>query len=685
MKNKVVILLTAIAFLLTAALLFACKSARYIVFFDSNGGSKVNAVTTDGASVIDLPVPVKENYAFEGWFYDNGIFKKPFTSDSLVKNPIKRNLTVYAKWGKAPTKGLRYEYDEKDKAYTVIGLSGSSQELVIAHEYNGFPVTKIASNAFLDKTEIVSVTVPHSIVEIGEGAFKGCSSIKEMSLPFVGKNREIKSDKEAVFGHIFGRSETLSLMPYTFTQQYAFNSFSFYYVPLSLQYVEITDARALSHGAFTNLSNIIKITLNEGLEEIADFAFMGCRNLGSVYLPHTVKKVGADAFESCPRVKIFCQASSMPSGWAVTWNEDHAPVYWNIDIDDIIEKDDLQYLLTDENKLSLINCISVAEEVSAPSKVYGLEVVAVKQNAFLNNDKILSLTLPDTVKEMEMFAVKDCPKLTSLSLPFAGKSDNSSGNFGYIFGANNHLSNKSFVPQNIKKVEIRKAQLKSCAFMDCSYIEEIVLPSQMDAVADSAFINCSKLQAIELPKGLTKIGDNAFAGCVSLTELSLPSSVNEIGKYAFSGCEKLSSINIPQGITVIKEYAFNKCQSLPQINLPSSVVKIEKYAFAECAALSQADLPQNLAEIKGYAFYKCQSLSQVYIGNKVSYIGERAYAECANLTFVYIPNSVIAVGVQAFMECNKLTIYCQAPSKPSGFLEQWNGRRPVYYGYNINE
>ncbi|MGI6133722.1 MAG: leucine-rich repeat protein, partial [Christensenellales bacterium] len=73
------------------------------------------------------------------------------------------------------------------------------------------------------------------------------------------------------------------------------------------------------------------------------------------------------------------------------------------------------------------------------------------------------------------------------------------------------------------------------------------------------------------------------------------------------------------------------------------------------------------------------------IGNKVSYIGERAYAECANLTFVYIPNSVIVVGVQAFMKCYKLTIYCQALSKPSGFLEQWNGGRPVHYGYDINE
>ena len=57
------------------------------------------------------------------------------------------------------------------------------------------------------------------------------------------------------------------------------------------------------------------------------------------------------------------------------------PVYWNIDIDDIIEKDDLQYLLTDENKLSLINCISVAEEVSAPQSIW-FGVVAVKQNAF---------------------------------------------------------------------------------------------------------------------------------------------------------------------------------------------------------------------------------------------------------------------------------------------------------------
>ena len=59
-----------------------------------------------------------------------------------------------------------------------------------------------------------------------------------------------------------------------------------------------------------------------------------------------------------------------------------------------------------------------------------------------------------------------------------------------------------------------------------------------------AFLNCSGLTSLSLPSSLTSIEREAFAGCSGLTSLSFPSGITSIGGYAFSGCSGLTSIYV---------------------------------------------------------------------------------------------------------------------------------------------
>ncbi len=71
----------------------------YTITFDSNGGSHVANISADGKSKIKMPDdPILEGYEFDGWYFDNDTFKNEFVADSLVKKPITKNITVYAKW-----------------------------------------------------------------------------------------------------------------------------------------------------------------------------------------------------------------------------------------------------------------------------------------------------------------------------------------------------------------------------------------------------------------------------------------------------------------------------------------------------------------------------------------------------------------------------------------------------------
>lgn len=65
----------------------------YTVIFNSNGGTNIPSITTDGKSTIEIPEdPLKEGFSFGGWYIDtnfNIIWTHTF---------INSDITVYAKW-----------------------------------------------------------------------------------------------------------------------------------------------------------------------------------------------------------------------------------------------------------------------------------------------------------------------------------------------------------------------------------------------------------------------------------------------------------------------------------------------------------------------------------------------------------------------------------------------------------
>ncbi|MDE7295816.1 MAG: leucine-rich repeat domain-containing protein, partial [Clostridia bacterium] len=98
--------------------------------------------------------------------------------------------------------------------------------------------------------------------------------------------------------------------------------------------------------------------------------------------------------------------------------------------------------------------------------------------------------------------------------------------------------------------------------------------------------------------------------------------------------------------------------SLVEINLPSTLTLISDHAFMDCTSLAQIELPSGLKSI-----------------------GEFAFAFCPALKLIVIPRSVEIIGSLVFEEASNIVIYCEAPSKPSGWEEDWSGGRLVYWGY----
>lgn len=79
------------------------------------------------------------------------------------------------------------------------------------------------------------------------------------------------------------------------------------------------------------------------------------------------------------------------------------------------------------------------------------------------------------------------------------------------------------------------------------------------SIREYAFLNCSGLKYVIIPSSVTSIESHAFNGCSGLTSVIIGNSVTSIGSCAFLGCKGLTSITIPNSVKSIGNGAFQSC------------------------------------------------------------------------------------------------------------------------------
>ena len=133
----------------------------------------------------------------------------------------------------------------------------------------------------------------------------------------------------------------------------------------------------------------------------------------------------------------------------------------------------------------------------------------------------------------------------------------------------------------------------------------------LKGIGKSAFENCTLITSLNISSGVTTISNSAFKGCSNLQSLTLPSTLKTIGSYAFSGCSNLSKLPSLSGLLSLGSYAFSGCSKLQDLKLPSSLTTIGNNAFNGCSNIRTLDIPYNLKSIGSGAFNGCSSLAHI--------------------------------------------------------------------------
>lgn len=177
------------------------------------------------------------------------------------------------------------------------------------------------------------------------------------------------------------------------------------------------------------------------------------------------------------------------------------------------------------------------------------------------------------------------------------------------------------------------------------------LGTNTDNYNGGAFVGCSSLKTITLPSSVTTLRNGAFKDCVNLIRVDNAESINEIRPHSFQNCTSLlMDMNLPnlKKLYTITFFAsgitgFNA----PKLSEIPNGENMYNGCFSYCTNLQSISLP-SATLIGSNSFYGCSALSSIFIPNAKT-IGSRAFYNCTSLEIedLQLPN-LETLGQNAF-------------------------------------
>lgn len=472
------------------------------------------------------------------------------------------------------------------------------------------------------------------------------------------------------------------------------------YLPKSLQ-VFATDDFSGKANTFYQCANLEKVIFEEGsvIEELGPNMFQNCRNLATIKIPASVKKIGNNAFQYAGIISMeFEQGSQLTNIGNYAFqsaNIESLEIPASVTYIGDQSFDGARYLATitfeDGSNLEYIGYAAFRySAISSFEFPKSSKNIVLQKDIFFGCANLTSITVSESViagldlalngvvglKEINIspentsyIVSADLPNIVSPSgttIYFSYKEANDDGRGIIIPEGVTVISDKAFANQiNITKVVIPASvtRIGDYAFQNCYSLKEVVFApsSALFEMGNGVFSNCSSLVSITLPNRTVAYGDHMFANCTSLKTFDLPIDITEMPDYMFAGCTALTTVNLHSGFNKFGIGAFKGCTSLCSesngvFTIPGNITELPESLFEGATSLTKVvftrnDTIVNVERIGDRAFMN--SGVREYDLNGVKIVGNYAFKN-TQFTTVTLPNSFEELGEGIFESCVNL-------------------------------
>ena len=300
----------------------------------------------------------------------------------------------------AVSQGLEFERSSDYTGYAVAGIGDCfDTKIIIPSTYNDKPVVEIKEEAFKGYY-LTSITIPESVITIGEEAFSSCYKLVEVvnKSPYITVTKG--SDSNGCLGYY---ALSVSNCDDSYISKVSTDSNGF------VIYTNGNDKILVNYiGTNTN------ITIPSDITEINENAFRNCFNLTSVTIGNSVTSIGDKAFSDCPIETatiptIAIKAIKNNSLKTVTLTGGTSIGDWAFNYCDSLTNVVIPDSVTSIGYSAFRDCNNLT------SITIGNSVISIGDSAFYSCDNLTRVTIGNIVTSIGDSAFSLCNNLTSIT------------------------------------------------------------------------------------------------------------------------------------------------------------------------------------------------------------------------------------------------------------------------------
>lgn len=472
-------------------------------------------------------------------------------------------------------------------------------------------ITSISQYAFNNFNDLEEISIPSTVVSFGKGAFTGCSNIKKVN--YLGSVYDwLKIDFENMQSNPSQRTTTTI----TFNDEVV----SEITLPSSM--------REIKPYTLSGLNGLNKIVFSDRISELPEETLSNCIDLRNITLPNSIDKIGDFAFNNCKKIERVDFLGTFDDWYNIEFSQSiSTPLYYG-------------------GKIYFNG--EIVKEFTVPENE-----ITIPKFVFYNMSDLQKVYLPDSLEKIPFDAFYGCSSLSECNIPQNVIS------IGMRAFYHCESLEKVTIPDGITELK------EQSIFEGCSSLSDVVFSPNLTSIGYRDFIGCRNLKSIELPYGITTINSQAFMDCTSLEEMIIPDTIRFILKDSVLHDNLLKNIyytgseeqwNSISGKQYLENYYttihYNYGQEIGTCGdeITWSFNTISGKLFVE----GTGDM-LNCETFDDYGWYSFKDdISYVEISDGITGVGTNAFSGCSGLKEVYLGGDVVSVGENAFADCTSL-------------------------------